>query len=67
MNYKQLTEDERYQIYVMGKAGQHQKDIATLLVRSPSTISRELYRNQGLKGYRPAQAQRLSDYRRQAA
>lgn len=64
MNYKQLTENERYQIYVMKKAGHRQKDIATLLGRSPSTISRELRRNQGLRGYRPAQAQRLTDYRR---
>jgi len=67
MNYKQLTEVERYQIYVMKKAGHSQKDISVILKRSPSTISRELYRNQGLRGYRPAQAQHLSDYRRQAA
>jgi len=67
MNYKQLTENERYQIYVMKKAGHSQKAIAEILERSPSTISRELYRNQGLRGYRPAQAQRLSDYRRQEA
>lgn len=64
MNYKQLTENERYQIYVMKKAGHSQKDIARLLGRSPSTISRELQRNQGLRGYRPAQAQRTSDERR---
>lgn len=67
MNYKQLTEVERYQIYSMKKAGHRQKDIAVILARSPSTISRELCRNQGLKGYRPGQAQRLSDYRRQDA
>jgi len=67
MNYKQLTENERYQIYVMKKAGHSQKEISVILERSPSTISRELRRNQGLKGYRPAQAQRLTDYRRQGA
>ena len=67
MNYKQLTENERYQIYVMKKAGHSQKDISEILERSPSTISRELRRNQGLRGYRPAQAQRFSDYRRQEA
>jgi IS30 family transposase len=67
MNYKQLTENERYQIYVMKKAGHEQKVIATLLGRSPSTISRELQRNQDLRGYRPAQAQRMVDARRREA
>ena len=31
MNYTQLTENERYQIYVMKKAGHSQKEIADLL------------------------------------
>ena len=64
MNYKQLTENERYQIYAMNKAGHSQKEIAELLGRSASTISRELRRNRGLRGYRPAEAQRLSQARR---
>jgi IS30 family transposase len=34
-----------------------------LLNRHPSTISRELGRNSGLRGYRPKQAQRLCDAR----
>lgn len=51
----------------MMKAGHNQKEIAKLLERSPSTISRELKRNKGLKGYRPAQAQRLTDTRRTEA
>ncbi len=67
MHYKQLTENERYQIYVMKKAGHSQEAIAVLLGRSPSTISRELRRNKGLKGYRPAQAQRFSGSRRRGA
>ena len=67
MSYTQLTENERYQIYAMNKAGHRQIEIATLLGRSASTISRELRRNKGLRGYRPAQAQRLSDWRRQEA
>jgi IS30 family transposase len=65
MNYQQLTENERYQIYILKKLGYSQKSIAEILDRSPSTISRELQRNQGLCGYRPKQAQRLSDTRRQ--
>lgn len=67
MSYKQLTENERYQIYIMNKAGHSQKDIALCLNRSPSTISRERRRNQGLRGYRPGQAQRRSDERRRDA
>lgn len=67
MSYHQLTEVERYQIYALLKAGHSQKEIAALLKRSPATINRELKRNRGLKGYRPAQAQRLSDNRRAAA
>ena len=38
--------------------------IASLLKRSSSTISRELKRNTGLRGYRPDQAQHLSESRR---
>lgn len=67
MSYYQLTENERYQIYALLKAGLTQKEIADQLSRSPSTISRELKRNHGLKGYRPAQAQRFSDSRRSQA
>lgn len=64
MSYNQLTENERYQIYALKKAGHKQEEIAGLLGRSPSTISRELARNSGLRGYRPKQAQRLADARR---
>ena len=67
MNYRQLTEHERYQIYALKKAGLTQKQIAARLERSPATISRELKRNGGLRGYRPAQAQQLSDNRRATA
>lgn len=64
MSYKQLTEEERYQIYGYMKAGYTQIEIAKMLDRHESTISRELARNRGLKGYRPKQAQHLSDRRR---
>jgi IS30 family transposase len=52
MKYTQLTEGERYQIYGLLKEGFSQKAIARNLERHPSTISRELKRNKGLKGYR---------------
>ncbi|WP_195910706.1 helix-turn-helix domain-containing protein [Solemya velum gill symbiont] len=63
-NYSQLTEYEVYQIYALKKGGHSQKDIAGLLGRNPSSISCELRRNKGLRGYRPKQAQRLSDFLR---
>ena len=64
MNYNQLTGNGRYQIDVLNKAGHSQKEIAAWLARSASTISRALRRNGGLRGYRPAGAQRLSQARR---
>lgn len=64
MNYKQLTKNERYQIYTLLKVGFSLKAIAAELNRHPSMISRELKRNEGLKGYRPKQAQRLARTRR---
>lgn len=67
MNYTQLTEEERYQIYAYMKAGYSQEEIAAELGRHASTISRELNRNRGLKGYRPKQAQQLSHRRRVCA
>ena len=60
MNYRHLTQEERYQIYALKKAGHTQSEIACVLERSTSTISRELTRNSGLRGYRPKQAHSLS-------
>ncbi|WP_299580452.1 helix-turn-helix domain-containing protein [uncultured Microbulbifer sp.] len=53
MSYCQLSENERYQIYSLRKAGCSQKAIEKLLEWHPSTISRELLGNIGLRGYRP--------------
>jgi IS30 family transposase len=64
MNYTHLAHEERYQIYALKKAGHDQKSIAKVLGRHPATISRELGRNSGSRGYRPKQAQRLSEERR---
>ena len=60
MNYKQLTENERYQIDAMNKARHSQKEIAEWLARSASTISRALGRNRGLCGYRPVEVLRTN-------
>jgi IS30 family transposase len=62
--YKQLTEEDRIEIYAMKQAGKTQRDIARNLGVHPSTISRELARNTGQRGYRPKQAYRWSQERR---
>jgi IS30 family transposase len=62
--YTQLTQEERYQIYALKKAGHIQAEIAEIIGRDPGTISRELRRNRGLKGYRPQQAHNLALTRR---
>ncbi|MDP7318843.1 MAG: helix-turn-helix domain-containing protein, partial [SAR324 cluster bacterium] len=56
----QFIHEARYQIEALLKAGHRQSGIATVLNRDKSTISREVGRNRGLRGYRPKQAQRLA-------
>jgi IS30 family transposase len=65
--YKQLTYEERCQIYALNKSGMSQNKIAKQLNVSQSTISREFTRNTGLRGYRIQQAQRLAQQRRAEA
>lgn len=60
MSYTHLTQDERYQIQILLKAGHNQSQIALLINRNKSTVSRELLRNRGLRGYRPKQASKLA-------
>lgn len=62
--YAQLTQEQRYQIAALLKAGHTQTEIACVLDVHKSTISRELNRNRGLRGYRPKQAHELSLARR---
>ena len=64
--YAQLTQEQRYQIYALKKAGLSQCRIASLLGVHKSTISREIKRNRGQRGYRPKQAQILAEQRRQS-
>jgi IS30 family transposase len=65
MSYQQLTQEQRYQIYALVKANFSQLQIALEIGVHPSTISRELARNRGGRGYRPKQAQELADQRKQ--
>lgn len=64
MSYTHLTREERYQIYALKQAGHKQSEIAHVLERSASTISRELARNRGQRGYRPKQAHSMAVDRR---
>ena len=60
MNYKQLAREQRYQINILQKAGHNQSYIALMIGCHKSTISRELRRNRGQKGYRHYQADELA-------
>ena len=67
MEYCHLTSSERSQIYALKSIGCTQKKIASQLKKSRSTISREISRNSGDRGYRPKQAQKKADDRRHLA
>ena len=67
MSYTQLTHEQRYQIYALVKAGHNQTRMAAIIGAHKSTVSRELSRNRGRRGYRPKQAQELATERRHAA
>jgi IS30 family transposase len=65
--YTQLTRGKRYQIRALLKAGFSQSEMAYYLRVNKSTISREIRRNRGDKGYRPRQAYEKALARRYAA
>lgn len=58
--YKQLTREQRYQIYAMKKAGLKQSAMAAVIGVDKSTLSRELKRNCGQRGYRAKQANEMA-------
>lgn len=64
MTYRQLTREQRYQIYAFVKAQWTHLAIALEVGVHPSTISRELARNRGGRGYRPKQAQEKAEARK---
>lgn len=65
--YKQLTEAQRYQIAALKKVEILNNEIALIIETSESTITREIQRNSGKRGYRPRQAQIKADSRKQQA
>lgn len=65
--YHQLTHEQRYTIYRLKKQNFTKSRIAEIICVSVSTITRELKRNSGKRGYRPKQAQEKCLHRRQNA
>jgi transposase, IS30 family len=63
MKYCHLSHVERYQIGFLDRIGLNPSAIALELGRHASTITRELSRGSGHKGYRHQQAQRLAHSR----
>jgi len=63
-SYKQLTLEQRYGIYTLFKTGHNQTEIAEVIGIHKSSISRELRRNHGERGYRYKQAHHLAVNRR---
>ncbi|MBA3613597.1 MAG: IS30 family transposase, partial [Nitrospirales bacterium] len=61
--YTQLTREQRYQIHALVKTGQNQTQMATVFGVPKATISRELRRNRGRRGYRPHQAHHFAQSR----
>jgi len=65
--YTQLTQEQRYQISALLKMGHNRTEIAAVIGAHKSTVSRELRRNRGQRGYRPKQAQQMASSRRKKA
>ena len=61
--YTQLTREQRYQLSALLKMGHSQTEIAEVIGMHKSTISRELRRNRGQRGYRPKQAHYMAKER----
>lgn len=66
--HSHLTQKQRIELGLLLRLGHTQRQIATVLVVSPSTVSRELHRNGRASGrYHAARAWRLARARRTAA
>lgn len=65
--YRHLTYEQRCQIYALLKRGTSQVTIATMLGTTQPTISREVNRNSGGRGYRYKQAQEKASNKRHKA
>ena len=66
-HYQQLQPEDRMTLASLVQQNYGITEIAAVLIRSPSTISRELIRNTGTAGYAIAQAHEQSAQRRKVA
>lgn len=66
-NYQQLTQELRYQIFALRKAGMSVRGVAEIVGVHFGTVSRELNRNMTESGYSPSEAQHLREIRKQTA
>ena len=64
--YAHLAQEERCHIELMHRKSVSIRRIAAGMGRSPSTVSRELRRNAGQRGYRHKQAERKAEERLRA-
>ena len=65
--YKQLTREQRYQIYALLKTKNKMIKIAEIIGVHQSTVSREISRNMSKRGYRPKKAHEMAMERRKKA
>jgi IS30 family transposase len=65
-SYRRLVYEDRVQIYALLKEGLTQTEIAARLGVSQGSVSREITRNRGQRGYRFKQAQEKAELRDQA-
>ena len=63
--YKQLTREQRYSIDLLLKDNVKKNKIAKMLSVSPSTITREIKRNKGKRGYSFLLAQEMAEERKE--
>jgi IS30 family transposase len=62
--YAQLTQEQRYQIEALHKAGHNQTMTASVLASHKSRVSRELQHNRGCRRYRSKQVPEKAIQRR---
>ena len=60
-----LTSGQRYEIHALLKAEHSQSEIARMLGKDKSVISREIRRNGGKRGYSAARAQKMAEERKE--
>lgn len=63
MKYRRVTHEDRLQLKAYLDSGLNQSEIGDKLKFNKSTISREIVRNSGKKGYRSKQSRRKADAR----